>query len=72
MLSLLTLLKPPVSSSCWSSVQQEELQLQALASLSTIGPLLLDQYMCCQGNARLLLLLDWCTGQGEVKGQTLT
>ncbi|KAG7233937.1 hypothetical protein INR49_006347 [Caranx melampygus] len=82
MLSLLTLLKPPISSSerrsgagpqrsrprCWSSAQQEELQLQALATLSTIAPLLLDQYMSCQGNARLLLLLDWCISQDSYFG----
>uniref|UniRef100_A0A3B4ZLS7 Cilia- and flagella-associated protein 69 ARM repeats domain-containing protein n=1 Tax=Stegastes partitus TaxID=144197 RepID=A0A3B4ZLS7_9TELE len=46
----------------WSAVQQEELQLQALATLATIAPLMLDDYMSCQGNACLLLLLDWCVG----------
>uniref|UniRef100_A0A3Q3JTL8 Cilia- and flagella-associated protein 69 ARM repeats domain-containing protein n=1 Tax=Monopterus albus TaxID=43700 RepID=A0A3Q3JTL8_MONAL len=70
MLALLTLVKPPAtlperpSASChWSSIQQEELQLQALATLATIAPLMLDSYMSCQGNACLLLLLDWCVGQ---------
>ncbi|KAI3358807.1 hypothetical protein L3Q82_015208, partial [Scortum barcoo] len=67
MLVLLILIKPPSASSArrsgsrhWSSVQQEELQLQALATLATIAPLLLDEYMFCQGNACLLVLLDWC------------
>lgn len=72
MLALLTLVKPPAASPerrsglrHWSSVQQEELQLQALATLATIAPLMLEDYMSCQGNACLLLLLDWCVGQGE-------
>ncbi len=72
MLALLTLVKPPAASSerrsgsrHWSSVQQEELQLQALATLATVAPLLLDDYMSCQGNACMLLLLDWCIKQGE-------
>ncbi|XP_008291114.1 uncharacterized protein C7orf63 [Stegastes partitus] len=69
MLALLILIKPPAASSerrsgsrRWSAVQQEELQLQALATLATIAPLMLDDYMSCQGNACLLLLLDWCVG----------
>lgn len=72
MLALLTLVKPPPSPSerrsgphHWSSVQQEELQLQALATLATVAPLMLDGYMSCQGNTCLLLLLDWCIRQGE-------
>ncbi|KAF3707167.1 Cilia- and flagella-associated protein 69 [Channa argus] len=72
MLALLTLVKPPTASSeCrssarhWSSIQQEELQVQALSILATIAPLMLDDYMSFQGNACLLLLLDWCVGQGE-------
>uniref|UniRef100_A0A3B4TZU3 Cilia and flagella associated protein 69 n=1 Tax=Seriola dumerili TaxID=41447 RepID=A0A3B4TZU3_SERDU len=76
MLALLTLVKPPAASSerrsglrHWSSVQQEELQLQALATLATIAPLMLDNYMSCQGNACLLLLLDWCIGQDAFFGQ---
>ncbi|XP_037548992.1 cilia- and flagella-associated protein 69-like [Nematolebias whitei] len=42
--------------------QQEELQLQALAALSSIAPFLLADYMSCQGNNCLLLLLDLCVG----------
>ncbi|XP_028453342.1 cilia- and flagella-associated protein 69 isoform X1 [Perca flavescens] len=76
MLVLLTLAKPPAASSeprsasrQWSSVQQEELQLQALAALSTLAPLMLDDYMSCQGNACLLLILDWCVAQDALFGQ---
>lgn len=72
MVALLTLVKPPATSSerrsgshHWSSVQQEELQLQALATLANVAPLMLDDYMSCQGNTCLLLLLDWCVRQGE-------
>ncbi|XP_032391783.1 cilia- and flagella-associated protein 69 isoform X2 [Etheostoma spectabile] len=76
MLVLLTLVKPPAASSeprsasrQWSSVQQEELQLQTLAVLSTLAPLMLDDYMFCQGNACLLLLLDWCVAQDALFGE---
>ncbi|XP_039977015.1 cilia- and flagella-associated protein 69-like [Xiphias gladius] len=76
MLALLTLVKPPAASSerqsglrHWSAVQQEELQLQALATLATIAPLMVDEYKSCQGNACLLLLLDWCVGQDAYFGQ---
>lgn len=72
MLALLTLVKPPAASTegrsgsrRWSSVQQEELQLQALASLAMVAPLMLDDYMANHGNSYLLQLLDWCTDQGE-------
>lgn len=72
MLALLTLAKPPTASSerrsgppQWSSDQQEELQLQALATLATIAPLMLEDYKSCHGNTWLLLLLDWCISQGE-------
>lgn len=70
--ALLILTKPPAASSerrsgsrHWSSVQQEELQLQALATLATVAPLMLEDFMSCQGNSFLLLLLDWCIKQGE-------
>uniref|UniRef100_M4AP28 Cilia- and flagella-associated protein 69 ARM repeats domain-containing protein n=1 Tax=Xiphophorus maculatus TaxID=8083 RepID=M4AP28_XIPMA len=42
--------------------QQEELQLQALETLVSIAPVMLQDYMSCQGNTQLLLLLDWCCG----------
>ncbi|XP_035800798.2 cilia- and flagella-associated protein 69 isoform X1 [Amphiprion ocellaris] len=76
MLALLTLVKPPAASSerrsgsrGWSAVQQEELQLQALAALAAIAPLMMDDYMSCQGNTCLLLLLDWCVGPDSYFGQ---
>lgn len=49
----------------WTAVQQEELQLQALAAMTTVAPLMLDEYMACQANTCLLVLLDWCTQQGS-------
>ncbi|XP_054619061.1 cilia- and flagella-associated protein 69-like isoform X2 [Dunckerocampus dactyliophorus] len=76
MLALLTLIKPPAAAtevpprSChWSSVQQEELQLHALAVLATVAPLMLDQYMSCYGNVVLLHLLDWCSSRDAFFGQ---
>ncbi|XP_053190050.1 cilia- and flagella-associated protein 69-like [Scomber japonicus] len=75
MLALLTLIKPPAASSerrpgllHWSSGQQEELQLQALAVLATVAPLMVDDYVLYQGNACMLLLLDWCVGQDAYFG----
>eukprot|EP00066_Takifugu_rubripes_P029327 XP_011618593.1 PREDICTED: cilia- and flagella-associated protein 69 [Takifugu rubripes] len=69
-LALLTLMKPPGALSewqtmtrDWSASQQEALQLQALMTLASITPLMLDNYMSCQGNTCLLLLLDWCVQQ---------
>ncbi|XP_029976671.1 cilia- and flagella-associated protein 69 isoform X2 [Salarias fasciatus] len=74
--ALLALVKPPAASSerrsgvrHWSVVQREELQLQALATLNTVAPLMLDDYMSCQGNTCLLLLLDWCVGPDAYFGQ---
>ncbi|XP_061521642.1 cilia- and flagella-associated protein 69-like isoform X2 [Phycodurus eques] len=75
-LALLTLAEPPASPSAarpgsrdWSSVQLEELQLQALAVLATVAPLVLDHYMSCYGNVALLHLLDWCARQDGFSGQ---
>ncbi|KAM6899608.1 cilia- and flagella-associated protein 69 [Xenentodon cancila] len=72
MRDLLQLVKPPAASSehCWSSrnwssAQWEELQLQALVTLNSIAPLMLDDYLSCQGNTCLLLLLDWCVRTDE-------
>uniref|UniRef100_A0A0B7A2W0 Cilia- and flagella-associated protein 69 ARM repeats domain-containing protein n=1 Tax=Arion vulgaris TaxID=1028688 RepID=A0A0B7A2W0_9EUPU len=52
----------------WSPAQFEELQLQAMAALCTLCPLLLEDYMTCQGSTRLLLLLEWCVGTAEFSG----
>lgn len=74
MLALLTLVKPSAPAGegqsgvgHWSSAQQEELQLHALATLATVARLMLGDYMSCQGNTCLLLLLEWCTEQGEAR-----
>lgn len=74
MLALLTLVRPHAASPdrwsnsrYWSPIHQEALQLHALATLATVAPLLLDDYMLCQGNSCLLLLLDWCIKPGETK-----
>jgi len=52
----------------WTSAQFEELQLHALAALCTLAPLMIDDYLVCQGTTRLLLLLEWCTGNDEFSG----
>ncbi|XP_039593272.1 cilia- and flagella-associated protein 69-like [Polypterus senegalus] len=53
----------------WSAAQHEELQLHALATLTTIAPLLIEDYTTCQGNTRLLMLLEWCVGQDTYTGE---
>ena len=50
----------------WSPAQFEELQLHAMAALCTLSPILIQDYMSCQGNTRLLLLLEWCVSSGKV------
>lgn len=74
MLALMLLIKPRSrdahgSRRSWTSSQQEELQLQALATLSTLAPLMLDDYIMCQANTCLLLLLDWCLQTDSFSGQ---
>lgn len=70
MVSLLRLANPPEKqpASPQSAIlsQQEELQLQALETLATIVPVMLQDYMSCQGNTQLLLLLEWCCGTQRV------
>lgn len=64
--ALFTYVQPITQSTntLWSAAQFEEIQLQAMSVLAVLAPLLVNQYMECQGNARLLNLLDWCVGQG--------
>ncbi|KAI4889474.1 hypothetical protein NFI96_015244 [Prochilodus magdalenae] len=77
MMALMLLVRPSSSDSrpsgkgrrSWTSVQQEELQLQALATLATVAPLMLDDYVSCQANTCLLMLLEWCTQQDSYFGQ---
>ena len=44
----------------WSSEQWEEIQLQSLCVLSHLAGKLPEQFHACQGNARILGMLDWC------------
>lgn len=50
----------------WTIAEYEELQLYAMAILCTVAPLCVAEYMNCQGNTRLLLMLDWCVSSGNV------
>ncbi|XP_054996996.1 cilia- and flagella-associated protein 69 [Sorex araneus] len=47
----------------WSATQYEELQLHAIATLSSVAPLLIEEYMLCQGNVRVLAFLEWCDSE---------
>nr|DBA25193.1 TPA: hypothetical protein GDO54_012751 [Pyxicephalus adspersus] len=51
----------------WPAARFEDLQLHAIATLSTVAPLLVEDYMTCQGNTRILLFLEWCSSQGILK-----
>ncbi|XP_029414198.1 cilia- and flagella-associated protein 69 isoform X3 [Nannospalax galili] len=61
-LALFTYVKKPEKLKIieWSAAQYEELQLHAIATLSSVAPLLIEEYMSCQGNARVLAFLEWC------------
>ncbi|XP_036038018.1 cilia- and flagella-associated protein 69 isoform X2 [Onychomys torridus] len=61
-LALFTYVKKPEKLKIveWSAAQYEELQLHAIATLSSVAPLLIEEYMSCQGNARILAFLEWC------------
>lgn len=52
----------------WNAAQYEEIQLQAMATLSTLAPLMIDDYLSCQGSTRLLLLLEWCLSSDGYAG----
>ncbi|XP_013928826.1 PREDICTED: cilia- and flagella-associated protein 69 isoform X2 [Thamnophis sirtalis] len=43
-----------------SAAQYEELQLLGIATLATMAPLLIEDYMLCKGNEQLLEFLKWC------------
>ncbi|XP_072268888.1 cilia- and flagella-associated protein 69 [Pyxicephalus adspersus] len=53
----------------WPAARFEDLQLHAIATLSTVAPLLVEDYMTCQGNTRILLFLEWCSSQDGFSGQ---
>ncbi|XP_026088119.1 cilia- and flagella-associated protein 69 isoform X3 [Carassius auratus] len=76
MLALMLLVKPSSSAERsgrhrrrWTSSQQEELQLQALSTLSSLAPLMLEEYMTCQANTCLLLLIDCCLQHDSSSGR---
>ncbi|XP_053324126.1 cilia- and flagella-associated protein 69 [Spea bombifrons] len=52
----------------WPSARFEDLQLHAIATLTTVAPLLLEDYMTCQGSTRILLFLEWCISQDAFSG----
>ncbi|KAL5007038.1 hypothetical protein ScPMuIL_015844 [Solemya velum] len=52
----------------WSPAQFEELQLHAMSCLCVLCPLILEDYMTCQGSTRILLLLEWCVKPDDYKG----
>ncbi|EHB07227.1 hypothetical protein GW7_11112 [Heterocephalus glaber] len=64
-LALLTYIKKPEKHKVmeWSAAQYEELQLHAIATLSSVAPLLIEEYLSCQGNARVLAFLEWCESE---------
>ncbi|KAM5302953.1 cilia- and flagella-associated protein 69 isoform 4-T4 [Glossophaga mutica] len=64
-LALFTYVKKPEKHKIteWSAAQSEELQLHAIATLSSVAPLLIEEYMACQGNARILAFLEWCESE---------
>ncbi|KAG9476552.1 hypothetical protein GDO78_003215 [Eleutherodactylus coqui] len=53
----------------WPAARYEDLQLHAIATLCSVAPLLVEDYMTCQGNTRILLFLEWCCSQDAFFGQ---
>ncbi|XP_060160539.1 cilia- and flagella-associated protein 69 isoform X3 [Globicephala melas] len=64
-LALFTYVKKPEKHKIveWSAAQYEELQLHAIATLSSVAPFLIDEYMLYQGNAHVLAFLEWCDSE---------
>ncbi|XP_052683421.1 cilia- and flagella-associated protein 69-like [Crassostrea angulata] len=52
----------------WTPAQFEEIQLHAMSCLCALVPLMIEDYMTCQGSTRLLLLLEWCVGEEDFGG----
>lgn len=52
----------------WTSAQFEEVQLHAMSCLCALCPLMIEDYMTCQGSTRILLLLEWCVGKEDFGG----
>ena len=61
--SFLSYVVPNEKHSQWNAAQFEELQLLVLSSLSALAPQCVEDYMLCQGNTRILLLIEWCTNE---------
>lgn len=59
---------PKLPSRDWTAAQYEEIQLHVLAALCTLAPLMIDDYLACQGGTRLLLMLEWCVGNDDYSG----
>ncbi|NXK57589.1 CFA69 protein, partial [Sylvietta virens] len=53
----------------WSATQYEELQLHAIAVLASVAPVVVDKYLSCRANTRLLVFLKWCIGQDPFFGR---
>ncbi|KAM9216682.1 cilia- and flagella-associated protein 69 isoform 1-T1 [Dugong dugon] len=70
-LALFTYVKKPEKQKIieWSAAQYEELQLHAIATLSSVAPLLIEEYMLNQGNARVLAFLEWCENEDPFLSQ---
>ncbi|XP_075413469.1 cilia- and flagella-associated protein 69 [Tenrec ecaudatus] len=70
-LALFTYVKKPEKHKIveWSAAQHEELQLHAIATLSSVAPLLVEEYVLCQGNARVLAFLEWCESEDPFMSQ---
>ncbi|XP_044802693.2 cilia- and flagella-associated protein 69 isoform X2 [Bubalus bubalis] len=64
-LALFTYVKRPEKHKIleWSAAQYEELQLHAIATLSSVAPFLIDEYMFYKGNAQVLEFLVWCDNE---------
>ncbi|XP_075683729.1 cilia- and flagella-associated protein 69-like isoform X2 [Rhinoderma darwinii] len=52
----------------WPTLYFEELQLQAMSTLSSVAPRLVEDYMAAEGNKRILQFLNWCCSQDGFVG----
>ncbi|XP_027395113.1 cilia- and flagella-associated protein 69 isoform X3 [Bos indicus x Bos taurus] len=64
-LALFTYVKRPEKHKIleWSAAQYEELQLHAIATLSSVAPFLIDEYLFYKGNDQVLEFLAWCDNE---------
>ena len=66
--ALLSYVVPNGNESSWNPAQFEELLLLALSCLSTLAPQCMEDYMLCQGNSRVLILIEWCANEQGAGG----